>query len=267
MSNQIYYAKYLKYKNKYISFKKYHDGTYIDFNKQLSSKDINDLHYTNREIDCVNKNIKYLLHKTTPINFKKIIKDMELKSTIYTYDKDRKKNSWYDYLVFLSLVPYYDQNFYSTWSNLGEKNIGLVFSNDLLFDNDAYYFFAASGEMGEYHYDAIPNHNIKKILYQDDMASYVNKLSVSKNIKDGLLEYIEDDYNSDIFKKRTKNVSLCAIDVEDPHPMHEFCFFDKVDLKKYLVGIIFYNNNNNYKKFKNLIPKNVFIQKNKPLPY
>ena len=248
------------------------NGTIHDDDSEFSKNDTNEIYskqmwYTKEEIEYVNKNIKYLIHWTTLHNFKKIIKDMEIKSVSLTKDKNKKYNQ-YDYVVFVSDITNKDDNitFFSGChpDTLDNKNkIGILINKDILFDENVYYYYNRYGYQCGYAYDSIPNHNIKKIIYHDNMVEYIKGLDVNNNLKDALLLFTFTSGNNAFpcggFNVGTRVLTLDKMRVEESrHPEREFCFLDKIDLKKYLYGVdLTCVNKKQYSKLK--IPNDVLI--------
>jgi len=238
---------------------------------------IKNIGYTDKEKEYVNKHIKYLVHWTTVHNFKKIMKHMEIRSKILTKKSKNKKDiNWqYDYIVFASEITNSESNnmtLFKSQNNNDGRIIGILIDKNILFDNDVYYYYSKIGMCG-YADDTIPNHNIKKIIchkYYDDMIKYIKELKINSNLKYALLLFsgeIEDNpHPCRIFDDRTRNLTLDQLGIDESlkrHGEHEFCFFDRIDLKKHLFGIdLSYVDKDDYDEIKKMIPSDTVIQTN-----
>jgi hypothetical protein len=159
------------------------------------------------------------------------------------------------YVIFLSIIPSHQIDFHTWWES--DNNIALVIDNDILLDRNAYYFFGPYGEYGSF--DVPANHNIKKILYQKDHGGYIKSLDVDDNLKKGLLEYFDNDKVK--FKPDDTpltEINIDKLNIEGEMDMREIVYFDRIDLKKYLLGLKF-KNKEDYNSMKKYIPKNIKI--------
>jgi hypothetical protein len=153
------------------------------------------------------------------------MKDKILKSQ--SLIDEYKYNSWYYYIISLdSSINDLDQQKYSTLFKRShflknDKNIdiAIILNKDILFDDDVYYFGGAH------------SFNVKKILYQKDMMSYIKKLDVDDNLKNGLLKYVTQYF---IENGQTRKIQLTELDESS-----YFNFLGSIDINKYLSGICF----------------------------
>lgn len=234
-----YQKQYLKYKDKYFKLK-YDGGSDIDID------------YIDNEINFIKTKFRFLIHFTSFHNFKKIINDMELRSISIISDQldKNKKPIFYDYIVFADIVGKIES--INTHWTPGFSSVGLMFDLDLLFDNYIYYWYAPHGYQAAFEDDAVPNKNIKLILQYENKTEYINSLDVNDNLKMGLKNYINS------FNMYEKTIHNTFANASYGHSEREFCFFDKIDLRKYLIGVIFLDHDTEYDLNK-LVPKDVPI--------
>lgn len=230
--------KYLKYKRKYIQQKYNH----------MTAGGNNNFDLTNDEVTYLKNTYRFLIHYTSFSNFEKIMKDMYLKAS-------PKSNSRVP-VIFFELVCK-KCSIITKWTT--KRNIGIIIDLELLFDKNAYYFYSPGGEHGEYEVDTIPGPNIRKLLSIDDKDrdNYINKLNINEETKNDLINYNNiflTNVEADEYNKFNENIRQ--------HYFMELCVFDKVDLKKYMTGVVCLDEKLK-DKVEELIPKNVKIYKMK----
>jgi hypothetical protein len=229
--------------------------------------------YSKEEIDYINKHVKYLVHWTTANNFKKIMKDMVIKSESLLENNIRDNKWQYDHVVFASIITVNNQNNLTLFSDTSAGNnnhkIGILIKKNILYSDDVYYYYSPTGDTCFIH-NSIPNNNIKKIIrneYIEDAKEYILQLSINDNLKNALMLFsgITDEHPHPCgnFFQMSHTSSQLQINFErELHPEHEVCFIDRIDLHKYLAGVDFTCAGKKYNKIKKLIPKNIIIQNN-----
>ncbi len=241
-----YYKKYRKYKQKYIKLK--YGG---EENRNFSFS------YNQGEIDYINNRIDYFIHYTPLENFIKIMKEMLLKPNRPNYG-----------VVFASIIlknikdSFCEPTMYD-WR--GTEKIGIMIDKNILFDKDIYYFINPLGEHGLCVYDSIPGPNFKEILKHKNFKKYIKSLKIEEYLKSNMLYHISEYmyfFSSEDCKNTIKN-TIDDLEYEIPegekqlHHANEICFFNNIDLKKYMTAVCL--NKEIYKEIKKIIPTDVKI--------
>nr|QBK89435.1 MAG: hypothetical protein LCMiAC02_05300 [Mimivirus LCMiAC02] len=242
--NDYYKKKYLKYKHKYIKLR------YGGEEKRNFS-----FSYNQGEIDYINEKIDYFIHYTPLENFIKIMKKMLLKP-------NRPKFG----VVFASIIlKNFKDGCEPTTFGLDEK-IGIMIDKNILFDKDMYYFINPIGEYGTCFSDSIPGPNFKEVLKHKNSKKYIKSLKIKEYLKSNMLHHMYKVYNElftnkDYCKASIRN-TIDGLEYEigksgQLYPLNEICFFNNIDLKKYMTAVCL--NKEIYKEIKKIIPTNVKI--------
>jgi hypothetical protein len=209
---------------------------YINLKYQLGGK--NKIWYTDDEISFVNQNIKHLIHWTSIDNFKKIMESMEIRSLSLT-DKKRSVSDQYNYIVFATDIRTNSETNLSSFASFDDRSVGIIIDKNILFDDNVYYYYSPLGNRCSYFYDAISNHNIKKILYHKNKEKYINNLNINDNLRNGLLSFLGDgvcgSFNDEEISKTSTLDQMKMRGGSEPE--REFCFFDRINLKYHMLGV------------------------------
>jgi len=240
-----YKKKYHKYKHKYIKLKY---GGEKKSNVSFS--------YDQIEIDYIDEKIDYFIHYTPLKNFIKIMKEMLLKP-------NRPKFG----VVFASIVLKDNIGICEStgWHFGGDESIGIIIDKNILFDKDMYYFINPSGEYGTCFSDSIPGPNLKEVLKHKNYKKYIKSLKIKEYLKSNMLYHMTQLY-ADLFSfkgcKDTIKNTIDELEYEigeggQLYALNEICFFNNIDLKKYMTGVCL--NKTIYEEIKKIIPTDIKI--------
>ena len=129
-----------------------------------------------------------------------------------------------------------------------------------------YYFINPSGEYGYYAWDSIPGPNFKEILKHKNWEKYIKSLKIEEYLKSNMLYHWTQIYPGPfgISRKVSKYYKNTIDKLEHEimkdgqlYGLNEICFFNNIDLKKYMTGVCL--NKTIYEEVKKIIPTDVKI--------